>query len=206
MPTPPCAKIHTQTTFPLLPRPQESSPCLFNLQYAANLLPFLIHHHSPGPVSQARQSDLRTTPARPPFWPFFLSLSPSHSSTISHRTMCKYYAHNHSCGHVRIVFAAYCRQAALIQRTCRKGHVCADVEVEKACSACHRPPAVASRRVSECRAGDGKGSSSSASASASSSSSSSSLHPSSSSSLSSRNVWDQGWGTRGPEKRRETGV
>lgn len=50
--------------------------------------------------------------------------------------MCRYYAHNHRCGHTRMVFAAYCAPAALIQRACASGEIWQTLRMETACSRC----------------------------------------------------------------------
>lgn len=54
--------------------------------------------------------------------------------------MCKYYAHSHPCGHVRTVFAAFCPQAALVQKPCGKGDIWATVKMEKECTHCYEEP------------------------------------------------------------------
>ncbi|EME88887.1 uncharacterized protein MYCFIDRAFT_149462 [Pseudocercospora fijiensis CIRAD86] len=58
--------------------------------------------------------------------------------------MCKYYAHSHPCGHVKTVFAAFCPQAALVQKPCGRGDIWATVKMEKDCTHCYEvePPAI----------------------------------------------------------------
>lgn len=52
------------------------------------------------------------------------------------KTMCKYYAHTHPCGHTKTVFAAFCPSAALVQRACAGGEIWATVKMEADCAAC----------------------------------------------------------------------
>ncbi|KEQ64605.1 uncharacterized protein M437DRAFT_73552 [Aureobasidium melanogenum CBS 110374] len=53
--------------------------------------------------------------------------------------MCRFYAHTYQCGHVKTVLSNYCSKAALIQQACRKGDICANVEVDEKCSSCYKP-------------------------------------------------------------------
>lgn len=53
--------------------------------------------------------------------------------------MCRFYAHTYQCGHTKTVLSNHCSRAALIQRACRNGDICANVQVDEKCSSCHKP-------------------------------------------------------------------
>ncbi|KAF2209693.1 hypothetical protein CERZMDRAFT_100103 [Cercospora zeae-maydis SCOH1-5] len=63
--------------------------------------------------------------------------------------MCKYYAHSYPCGHVKTVFAAFCAQAALVQKSCGKGDIWATVKMEQECQHCYEdePAAMPRSRI-----------------------------------------------------------
>ncbi|KAL2354015.1 hypothetical protein BJ546DRAFT_844757 [Cryomyces antarcticus] len=50
--------------------------------------------------------------------------------------MCKYYAHEHRCGHTQNIFAAFCRPAALIQRACGRTEIWQTLPLETDCPSC----------------------------------------------------------------------
>ena len=64
--------------------------------------------------------------------------------------MCRYYEHIWKCGHVGLVFAAYCNEAAMIQRPCTERHIIwQSFVMETDCKECFVPPEPASRRQRE---------------------------------------------------------
>ncbi len=68
------------------------------------------------------------------------NLSTQYNPNTSQRrfTMCKYYVHNHRCGHAEPVFAAYCTAGQLSQRRCegRDKVIWTVVKMETECVGC----------------------------------------------------------------------
>ncbi|KAH6845441.1 hypothetical protein B0I37DRAFT_380136 [Chaetomium sp. MPI-CAGE-AT-0009] len=58
--------------------------------------------------------------------------------------MCRYYAHQHTCKHTSLSFAAFCAPASLIQNPCGERHIWQTIAVGEPCEDC-RP--VGSGRV-----------------------------------------------------------
>ncbi|KAF1816954.1 hypothetical protein P152DRAFT_4711 [Eremomyces bilateralis CBS 781.70] len=68
--------------------------------------------------------------------------------------MCRFYAHTHPCGHTNMVFAAYCSEAAMVQRQCIGGEIWQTLTMDDACGECVIENAPATQRPA--RTGKGK--------------------------------------------------
>ena len=88
------------------------------------------------PTNQPNQPNFVSTPTQPQRRTTVTKVETPEPQ--SRRTkMCKHYAHTHSCGHTRLVFAAFCPPAALRQQPCRgAGEIWATLKIEGACPAC----------------------------------------------------------------------
>lgn len=60
--------------------------------------------------------------------------------------MCRYYEHLWKCSHVGLVFAAYCNEAAMIQKPCTRKHIIwQSFVMETDCKECFVPPGLSFR-------------------------------------------------------------
>ncbi|KAH6636909.1 hypothetical protein F5144DRAFT_486041 [Chaetomium tenue] len=50
--------------------------------------------------------------------------------------MCRYYAHQHTCKHTSLSFAAFCPPASLIQNPCAERHIWHTISVGELCEDC----------------------------------------------------------------------
>ncbi|KAF8536453.1 hypothetical protein BDD12DRAFT_850684 [Trichophaea hybrida] len=50
--------------------------------------------------------------------------------------MCNYYRHVWTCGHVRLIFADYCKTGARYQRPCQNRTVWQSIEIGVECRPC----------------------------------------------------------------------
>lgn len=50
--------------------------------------------------------------------------------------MCRYYAHQHTCKHTSLSFAAFCAPASLIQNPCGERHIWQTISLGEPCEDC----------------------------------------------------------------------
>ncbi|KAL2197380.1 hypothetical protein P885DRAFT_34773 [Corynascus similis CBS 632.67] len=62
--------------------------------------------------------------------------------------MCRYYAHQHTCKHTQLSFAAFCDPASLIQNPCSERQIWTTIVLGEPCDDCKAAVAAAAAAVS----------------------------------------------------------